>query len=83
MAKIISYICIFLLATMAGPMKVNSHSVLANIAMLQCNLRKSRGSSSELELQLSMNSDDIANFNTMFVCITEPYVSVSNKIKLP
>ena len=83
MAKIISYICILLIATMAGPMIVNPPSALANIAMLQCNLRMSIGASSELVLQLSTNSDDVANFNTMFVCITEPYMSVSNKIKLP
>ena len=82
MAKIISYICILLIATMAGPMIMNPPSALANIAMMQCNLHKSVGASSELVLQLSTNSDDVANFNTMFVCITEPYVSVSNKIKL-
>ena len=75
--------CILLTTIMAGQMNVNPPSALVNIAMLQCNLCKSVSASSELVLQLSTNSDSQANFNTMLICITEPYVSVSNKIKLP
>ena len=78
MAKLISYVCIFVIVTMAEPTKVDSHSGLADIAMLQCNLRKSIGTSSELELQLITNSDNVGNYNTMFVFVTEPYVSVLN-----
>ena len=52
--------------------------------MLQCNLQKSIAASTELEFQMNTNSDDVANYNTMFVFVTEPYVSTLNlKIKLP
>ena len=63
---------------------METQSGLADLAMLQCNLQKSITASTELEFQLNTNSDDVANFNTVFVFITEPYVSTSNnRIKLP
>ena len=83
MAESIRNICILVIVTMVGPMIVNAPSALTNIAMLQCNLHKSVGASSELALQLSTNSGSEANFNSMFICITEPFVCVTNKINVP
>ena len=52
--------------------------------MLQCNLSKSIAASTELEYQMNVNSDDVANYNCCFVFMTEPYVSTLNtKIRLP
>ena len=84
MAKLISYVCILICATMAGPTRVEPQSGLADLALLQCNLQKSIAASTELEFQMNTNSDDVANYNTIFVFVTEPYVSTLNcKIKLP
>ena len=82
MMKLISYVCILICVKFA--MAGLNGSDLVDLPMLQCNLSKSIAASTELEYQMNVHSDDVANYNCCFVFMTEPYVSTLNtKIRLP